>query len=142
MAIRKGRKAILIYAVVIPGPNLLTLRKPDRLCLDSMLLSLDKLDSFPQETQSGHLSKLVISFSHRSISLSFIRQRAQSLGKFVGDLSSNIKDITVIIVPYNSPASLLKAYKTLYRASFHSHNNASRAKAEIIITIFQGKTPL
>ena len=109
---------------------------------DSTSLSLVQLDSFPQETQSGHLSKMVISFSHRSISLSFIRQRAQSLGKFVGDLSSNIKDITVIMVPYNSRASLLKAYKTLYRSSFHSHNNASRAKAEIIITTLQGKIPL
>lgn len=30
MAIRKGGKAVLINGVMIPGPNLLTLWKPDR----------------------------------------------------------------------------------------------------------------
>lgn len=59
-------------AVVVPGPNLLTLRKPEIQCLDSTTSSLGKLDSFPQETQSGYLSKMATSFSLRSILLSFI----------------------------------------------------------------------
>lgn len=63
MAIRKGRKVVLINAVMMPDPHLLTLRKPDRFsAFDSMTSSLDKLDSFPQETQSSYLSKMAISF--------------------------------------------------------------------------------
>lgn len=123
MAIRKGGRAVSIDAVVIPGPNLLTLRKPDTQCLDSTTSSLDKLDSFPRETQSGQLSKMAISFSLRSISLSFICQSAQSLGKFTGDFSSNSEDITVTITVPSISQHLSRRYRKPFvkdRPSVHT----------------------